>query len=658
MFAISTMGTLAVLASLAAAAFGVFAGLALVSGQPGALAWAKRCGIAFGVGMIIANGLMEWALITHDFSVGYVAEVGSRSTPLSFTIVSLWSSLDGSILFWGLILGLYVLAFVKSVGSTYRPQLGFTFTALFAVCVFFAWLIAGLASPFDLVSPVPADGPGPNPLLQNHVLMIIHPPMLYGGYVGMSLPFAMTVGALASGALDAEWMRRIRFALLVPWLFLTAGILLGGWWSYEVLGWGGYWAWDPVENASFLPWLTATAALHSSMVTERKGALRAWTLSLILASFLLTILGTFMTRSGVFNSVHSFTQSPIGPVFLVFLGIGMLVSVVLVAWRIDDLGPDQSLGGALSRDAAFLANNLLFLAFTFTVLLGTIYPLLNEALTEARVSVGEPYFNKMAVPLGLGLIALMGWGATVPWRPADPSVLKSKLSIACGSGLAVGIIAWAIRGFEGGVLYPSTLAAAGFSTHLTIAELFRPGMERAKRSGQGFGDVFVGILKARRRTGAYVVHIGILLIAVGIATSSTYRQERGMTMSVNESGEFAGYRVVFDGFERDVEPHRTGRVAHLSAFHGDEALGAMSPRLNHYPTRREPIGTPAVYTTLAEDLYISLVQIDEAGGEVSIRVIVEPLVSWIWLGGGVLVFGGLLILSERKTRRRRKEDAA
>ena len=658
MFSISTLGTLAVLTSLFAATVGAFSGWVMARGHEEAFRWTKRCGLVFALAMIAANLLMEWALVSHDFSVGYVAEVGSRSTPLSFTIVSLWSSLDGSILFWGLILGLYVLGFVKTAGASQRPQLGFTYVALFGVAVFFAWLIAGLASPFEAVSPVPADGPGPNPLLQNHVLMIIHPPMLYGGYVGMSVPFAMTVGALASGSLDAEWMRRIRRALLVPWLFLSVGIMLGGWWSYEVLGWGGYWAWDPVENASFLPWLTATAALHSAMVTERKGALRAWTLSLILASFLLTILGTFMTRSGVFNSVHSFTQSPIGPVFLVFLGVAMVISVLLVAWRIDDLGPDQALGGVLSRDAAFLTNNLLFLAFTFTVLLGTTYPLLNEALTDARVSVGEPYFNRMAVPIGVGLIALMGWGATVPWRPADPKVLRAKLLTAVGTGVVVGLSAWAVRGFAGGSLYACTLAAAGFSGHLTIAELFRPGRERSKRTGEGARGVVVGIIRARRRTGAYVVHLGILLIAIGIATSSTYRTERGLTLSTGEHGEFAGYRLVFDGVERVVEPHRTGRVAHLTAFRGETALGKLSPRLNQYPARREPIGAPAVHTTWKEDLYLSLVQIDEQAGQVSVRVIVEPLVAWIWWGGGVLLLGGLLILSEKRGRRSGSVEAA
>ena len=295
------------------------------------LAWTRRLALGFALSMLLANLLMEVALLRHDFSVSYVAQVGSRATPPVITVVSLWSSLEGSILFWGLVLGIYLAGVTVLQRRGHEDYLAYTLATMMAVGLFFSFLIAGPANPFaPTPAPVPADGPGPNPLLQNHVLMIIHPPMLYLGYVGMTVPFAMAVAALLRGQLGPTWLQPLRNWLLVPTAFLTIGIMLGGWWSYEVLGWGGYWAWDPVENASFLPWLTAIAAVHSAIVLERKGTLKAWTVVLVLITFLLTILGTFLTRSGVVNSVHSFTQSPIGPAFLVFLGLALVFVVALL----------------------------------------------------------------------------------------------------------------------------------------------------------------------------------------------------------------------------------------------------------------------------------------------------------------------------------------
>jgi len=301
--------------------------------------WSRYATYVFAGAITAATILMEYALITHDYSVKYVAEVGSNETPLTFTIVSLWSSLDGSILLWAFILALWSAAFAWKMRDAHPAHAPWALGSILAVGIFFTFLVSGIANPFERV-PNPLDnGPGPNPLLQNHVLMIIHPPALYLGYVGMTAPFGMACAALLQGNMSTAWARSIRRWMLVPWTCLTVGIILGGWWSYEVLGWGGYWAWDPVENASFMPWLTATAFIHSSMVMERKEHLKGWTITLVMATFLLTLLGTFMTRSGVFNSVHSFTQSPIGPVFLWFLGLCLVVCVLLLAARIDALSP-------------------------------------------------------------------------------------------------------------------------------------------------------------------------------------------------------------------------------------------------------------------------------------------------------------------------------
>ncbi|HJU72916.1 MAG TPA: cytochrome c biogenesis protein CcsA, partial [Gemmatimonadaceae bacterium] len=339
----------------------------------------------------VAVAAMVFALVSHDFSVSYVAQVGSRATPLFFTIISLWSALEGSILFWIWVLSLYAALVVWRNRSVAGRLIPYTGVAILAVCSFFLILLVGPANPFGLVSPVPNDGPGPNPLLQNHVLMAVHPPLLYLGYVGMTVPFGFAIAALVSGEAGKDtWVRLTRRWTLLAWGFLTAAIVAGMWWSYEVLGWGGYWAWDPVENASFLPWLTATAFLHSVMVQERRGMLRLWNVNLIVATFALTMLGTFLTRSGVLSSVHAFTQGTIGYYFLAFIAIVLLVSTALVAGHSESLRGKGRLDAPIARETVFLLNNLFLTAFMFTVLLGTLFPLVAEAARGVKVSVGGP----------------------------------------------------------------------------------------------------------------------------------------------------------------------------------------------------------------------------------------------------------------------------
>src|SRR3954463_8144808 len=377
--------------------------------------------------MVLADLTMEYALLTHDFSVGYVAHVGSRSVPTWVSIVSLWSSLEGSILFWGLVMGVYVAIATWKHAEDRPEDMPYAVGVWLAGGAFSPSLRPGPAQPFAPVAVPPLDGPGPNPLLQNHYLMVIHPPFLYSGYVGMTIPFGLACAALLVGRLGNDFIRPLRNFLLISWIFLTIAIVLGGWWAYEVLGWGGYWAWDPVENASFLPWLTATAALHSALLVERKGVLKGWTVTLIAATFLLTILGTFMTRSAVFNSVHSFTQSAIGPTLLVFLAAALLLSVALFALRVDALEADGKLETGVSRDAAFLLQNLLFVLFTFTVLLGTVFPLVMEAMSGKQMSVGRPYFDQMALPVGLALLFVMGVGPALPWGRATREQVRRAL---------------------------------------------------------------------------------------------------------------------------------------------------------------------------------------------------------------------------------------
>src|SRR5438270_1324702 len=425
---VPTLGRTLILLALLAASAGSIVGFA-TGARPSAAGWkwARRLAYAFAAFMALANVTMEYALLRHDFSVSYVAHVGSRAVPTWVSIVSLWSSLEGSILFWGLVMGVYVAVATWRKADEHPEYMPYAVGVWLACGAFFSFLLAGPAQPFATVPSPPFDGPGPNPLLQNHYLMVIHPPFLYAGYVGMTIPFGLGCAALFVGRLGHDFIRPLRNFLLLPWIFLTVAIVLGGWWAYEVLGWGGHWPWDPVESASFLPWLTATAALHSALLVERKGVLKGWTATLVIATYLLTVLGTFMTRSGVFNSVHSFTQSAIGPTILVFLAAALLFAVALLTVRVDTLAAEGRLETGPSRDAVFLVQNLLFVLFTFTVLLGTVFPLVVEAARGVQMSVGRPYFDRMSVPIGVCLLFVMGVGPALPWGRATGQQLRSAL---------------------------------------------------------------------------------------------------------------------------------------------------------------------------------------------------------------------------------------
>jgi len=499
---VPTLGRTLILLALLAASAGSIVGFA-TGARPSAAGWkwARRLAYAFAALMALANLTMEYALLTHDFSVSYVAHVGSRSVPTWVSIVSLWSSLEGSILFWGLVMGVYVAVATWRKAGDHPEYMPYAVGVWLACGAFFSFLLAGPAQPFATIPNPALDGPGPNPLLQNHYLMVIHPPFLYSGYVGMTIPFGLACAALLVGRLGNDFIRPLRNFLLVSWIFLTCAIVLGGWWAYEVLGWGGYWAWDPVENASFLPWLTATAALHSALLVERKGVLKGWTVILVLATYLLTILGTFMTRSGVFNSVHSFTQSAIGPTILVFLAAALISSVILLTLRVDTLAPEGRLETGPSRDVVFLLQNLLFVLFTFTVLLGTVFPLVVEAARGVQMSVGRPYFDRMSVPIGVCLLFVMGVGPALPWGRTTGRQLRSALLPPLLTAAAL-----AVLGFVLDVRNTWTLLAlffGGFTAHVTASELLLPVRQRMRSHGESFVEAFgQAQRRGRRRFGA------------------------------------------------------------------------------------------------------------------------------------------------------------
>ena len=637
----ASLGRALILLALLAASAGALVGFAAgVRRSAAGLAWAQRLAYAYAAAMISANLLMVYALLARDFSVGYVAQVGSREVPNWVAVTSLWSSLEGSILFWGLMLGLYVLGATWTNRDRHPESMPWAIGVWLACAAFFSFLIAGPAQPFHTVPIPPSDGPGPNPLLQNHVLMIIHPPFLYAGYVGMTIPFGMAAAALLSGRLGPDFMRSLRTWLMLPWVFLTCAIVLGGWWAYEVLGWGGYWAWDPVENASLLPWLTATAAVHSAILVERKGILKGWTVTLILASYLLTVLGTFMTRSGVFNSVHSFTQSAIGPTILVFLALATLFAVAILALRIDRLSPEGHLEPGVSRDMAFLLNNLFFVLLTFTVLIGTVFPLVVEALRGVQMSVGRPYFDRMVVPIGVALLFLLGVGPALPWGRASAEQARRALLPPLGGAVGLGALGLAL-----GVRNPWTLVAllfGGYAAFVTLSELWLPVGQRIKVRGEGVLEAVAHVQsRGRRRVAAFIVHGGMVLVMIAIATSSTQGVSIEAQLVRGESVALGPYTLTFLGVDRVSEPHREALVANVEVKKGGRDLGVLTPRMNYYATQREPVGTPAVRSTYAHDLYLSVLNLDAQGQTLGLHAMINPMIVWIWIATGIMGLGGL-----------------
>jgi cytochrome c-type biogenesis protein CcmF len=589
-------------------------------------------------GAVVAALAMEWALVSHDFSLEYVARNHSRSTPLVYTIASLWAALEGSIILWSLVLAGYTAAVVHRF-RRHRddPLVAWAVLALLAVCAFFFALMMGPANPFKTLaaSVRPDDGLGPNPLLQNHPLMAAHPPFLYLGYVGFTVPFAFAVAALVTGRLGEGWLAVTRRWTVLAWGALTIGIVLGAWWSYEVLGWGGFWAWDPVENASFLPWLTGTAYIHSVMVQERRGMLRVWNLSLLLATFSLTILGTFLTRSGVLDSVHSFTESPIGPWLLTFFGAVVVVCLGLIGWRGDVLRAPGRIDSPLSREGAFLANNLLFAAFAFVVLLGTVFPLLVEALKDERISVGAPYFDRMTTPIALVLLFLMAVAPALPWRKAATEVLRVRLHWPAWGGALALVVAVVIgaRGFAPLVAF----LLGGFAAGAAVRQLYLATRAHGLRG-------FVG-----RANGGMVVHLGVVLVAVAFTAASSYATSADVTLAEGESATVAGHTVRYLGTETDRVGDRE-RVRALIEVDGGEV---HAPALTRFPNATQTIGTPSVEWGLREDVYLALQRTND-DGSVDLAVIVEPLVSWLWIGGGVMALG--TVLSVWPGRRRRPTD--
>ena len=651
-----TLGHTGVLLGFAAALVGIVVLLVgLVRRRPGGLRAGRFYAPLILLGGIVAVVAMQRALITHDFSLTYVADNNSRSTPLLYSITGMWSALAGSILLWGLILGIYATGMVWRFRHRADDQLvAWATLVMYVVCAFFFGLMLGPADPFTHVSSVPLDGLGPNVLLQDNPLVLFHPPMLYLGLVGFTVPFAFAVASLVTGRVDEDWQGETRRWTLFAWTFLTIGIVLGAWWSYQVLGWGGFWAWDPVENASLMPWLVGTAYLHSVMVQQRRGLLRVWNLSLVIATFSLTILGTFLTRSGVIQSVHAFSTSSIGPLLLGFFGLVLAVGVGLIAWRGDRLRSPGGIDSPMSREGAFLANNLLFVLFAFIVLLGTVFPLLYEAVNSgAQVAVGAPYFNRLIIPIGLGLLFLMAVAPALPWRKSTAEIMRGRLAVPAAIGVlvVVGCVIGGITGIEPLLAFGRgafAAAAAGRALVLSVRGAWRSargaGASPARATLAGWRG-FVG-----RANGGMVVHIGVVLIAVGLAAATAFGQRGTVVLAPGESGTFAGHTVEFVGTRVVRTPSHLSQQALLRVDGG----AVFTPAISQFGTGTQAVGTPAIDSSVTSDVYLTINSIPAKGGPWTFGVVVQPLVMWLWVGGVLIVVGS--ILSAVPGRRRRPTD--
>ncbi len=604
----------------------------------------------FGL-MAVAAAALWYGLVTHDFNIEYVAAYTSRTLPDYFVFSAFWAGQKGSLLLWAVVLSTFAALAQFLTSERHRELMPYVAGVTSVTLLFFISVMLFSANPFERLPFTPADGNGLNPQLQN-IGMMVHPPMLYLGYISITIPFAFAVAALLSGRLDTGWIVAIRKWTLLSWLFLSTGIVLGMWWAYVELGWGGYWAWDPVENASFLPWLTMTAFLHSVMIQEKRGMLKRWNLGLIIGTFLLSIFGTFITRSGVIASVHSFAQSSVGYYFLAFLVLSGVASFTLLYQRWDRLKAEVQLESMLSREAAFLFNNLILVGIAFSVLWGTLFPILSEAVQGTKVTVGPPFFNRVNVPLGLALLALTGIGPLIAWRKASPQNLRRQFLAPTATMLvaAVALVALGMR--DPWALMAMSLGA--FVAGTVTQEFYRGARARHRIHGEGYLLAAVRLVgRNRRRYGGYIVHVGILVMFVAFA-GMAFKVDQEANLLPGESIEVRSpyghtYQMTHLGISQFEHLNRLVSQATVQVERDGKPLGIMtSEKRQHVNSLGEAEFQPStevgIRSDLREDLYI--VYAGSVGGteEAVYRFTVNPLVLWVWLGGVILIAGGIITM--------------
>ncbi len=690
-FDIPFLGNLVLCLILLSAAYTLAMSLGAARGRPRLLGAARLGMFATCAFIALAVVLLAYAFQVHDFRIRYVARYSDRSMPWYYLITSLWGGQDGSLLWWLFLLAGYTGATVRWLKGRYLELQPLVIATLAGIMVFFGIIMLFAANPFaTYVASAPADGEGLNPLLQNY-WMVIHPPALYMGFVGWSVPFAFVVAGLGTGRLHDEWIEAARPWAMIAWTFLSLGLLLGCVWSYEELGWGGYWAWDPVENASFMPWLVGTAYLHSAIVQERYGMLKVWNVFLMCLTYFMTIFGTFLTRSGMIASVHSFARSDIGIYFVYFMGVILLVCAVLIIWRLEKLTADHKIEALLSREFMFLLNNWMLLGMMLFVLGATTWPLITDLFWGEEVTVGPGFYNFWMVPLGLMLLFLMGVGPLVSWRKATGRNLARACMIPAATGAVVALGHFLLGHHFGypAIIDPESIYFTGTDTALrplqriapllssltgalvatTILQEFARGAKVRMRKGENvFTALYKLISRARRRYGGYIVHLGIVVMYFGF-TGAAYDTEKEAALRPGEVMEVSGYRLRYDR-PRDVSDTNKRMIfTDMTLLDDeDESIGRVSPAKFIYRTHPEmPTTEVSIRSRADDDLYVIMSTVDPESERATFRIVVRPFVVWIWIGGFILLLGALiamwpkardLIDSPRTKRRRRSSGAA
>jgi cytochrome c-type biogenesis protein CcmF len=655
----SAIGSFALLLALALSGYSFFAGLmALIERRPGSerlSETARRAGIASFGAIFIAALVLVVSAFRNDFSIAYIFHHSNRDLPLPYKFATLWSGQEGSLLFWSLLLSAYGLV-LRLRHKTDERLFAHASVVIAAVQVFFLLLLNFAARPFAVMQGnLPKDGNGLNPLLQ-YPEMVIHPPMLYLGYVGFTVPFAFALAALAMKYPGEKWIHITRRWTMVTWGFLTCGIFLGAHWAYSVLGWGGYWGWDPVENASVMPWFTGTAFLHSVMMQEKRGMLKTWNMWLIFATFMLSIFGTFLTRSGVVNSVHAFAQSSIGDWFVTFLAI-ILVTCIYFYWKNrSHLRSEHKLESLISRESSFLFNNLLLLLVCFTVLWGTLFPVLSEWVQGHKVTVGPPFFNKVTIPVALLLLLLTALGPLLAWRKTSLESLRRNFFWPAMGALVAGIFLMATPPSWGSpfgmrpwndVSYFYSLMTIMLSVLVgltVVSEFVRGGRVISGHTGQNLVASMLQLAhRNTRRYGGYIVHVGVIIIMIGFA-GSAFNQDAEKEMAFGDKLAIGPYTLVCQSYTQEEKPNYGSEWAIMQVFKGGRQVGTLYPESRFYKASQQQQHIPTVRSTLKEDLYVVYEGQNPDTGHPVIKAHLNPLVLWIWIGVWVMLFGTIVAL--------------
>jgi len=639
------IGSVCLVLALVASVYSAAAFIASEKGRYRVLAESARNGLLATCGLVsLSVVLLVAALLTHDFGIQYVVSYSSRSMSVPYLVSALWAGNDGSLLTMTWLLAVFSAVAVVRSWRRDRELVGYAAAVMAVTEAFLVLLLVSVADPFEQSVVAAAEGAGLNPLLENPA-MIVHPPLLLGGYAGLTIPFAFAMSSLATGQPGIRWLTAVRGWAVAAWLFLGVGNIIGAWWAYVELGWGGYWSWDPVENAGLMPMLIITAFLHSSVAQRRTGRFYAWNLALVALAFFLAVFGTFLTRSGILSSVHTFTGTGLGGLFAGFLGAAVIAFLVMVVVRRSKLRNGTPAASMISREGTFLLTNVLFVGTTALVLLGTLFPLLSEVFAGTRIEVGESFYNRVAGPLFLVILGLVGICSFTRWQKRSVRPMFADMA----APLVVGLVAVAVLI---GVGVRQAYAVTGlFVCAFAVSAVFIRwlGELRGRRNARRTGYLAAGIGLVRSapgRYGGYMVHIGMVLIAVGVIGSSFYGSEREAVVSPGDTVVMGDYELIYEGTDRYETPDRLVVTARVAVESGGKSLGRLSPERYFHRTYKQPVSEVAIRTTLVEDLYVVLLGTDE-DGTAALKVLVNPAVLWIWVGGGVLLVGGLVALWPR-----------